>query len=84
MSLPTTQRATVLRSFDQLPEVETVPVPEATPGSAVIQVLAANVVSYMREIYNGQRNYPRKSHFPSSPLFAAAMQRIIHLVRSKR
>ena len=32
--------------------------PQPTLGSAVVRVLAANVLSYMHEIYNGTRPYP--------------------------
>ena len=39
-------------------QLETVPIPTAEPGSAVIKVLAASIVSYTREIYDGTRKYP--------------------------
>lgn len=38
--------------------VEEVPVPEAGPGVAVVKILAANVISYMDDIYGGARKYP--------------------------
>lgn len=37
--------------------IETVPIPTASEGSAVIEVLVASVISYTREIYNGTRKY---------------------------
>jgi D-arabinose 1-dehydrogenase-like Zn-dependent alcohol dehydrogenase len=37
--------------------VKNLPVPQPTPGSAVLQILSAPIVSYMREVYNGARNY---------------------------
>ncbi|KAL9624746.1 MAG: hypothetical protein Q9160_001100 [Pyrenula sp. 1 TL-2023] len=57
-SLPTTHRAIILRSLSQTPQVETVPLPPVTPGSAIIKVLATTLVAYGREIYNGKRGYP--------------------------
>ena len=56
--LPETMKALVLKSRSEPPTVETVPTPQPTVGSAVVRVLAANTLSYMREIYNGTRPYP--------------------------
>jgi NADPH:quinone reductase-like Zn-dependent oxidoreductase len=56
--LPETMRALVLKSTDQPPTVETVPTPQVTLGSAVLKVLSANTISYIRDIYNGKRKYP--------------------------
>lgn len=39
------------------------------PGSAVVCILAANVISYMRQIYNGERQY----HFPTPPIPGASV-----------
>lgn len=39
-------------------EVCEVPIPEAGPGVAVVRVLAAAILSYMKDIYNGNRAYP--------------------------
>lgn len=39
-------------------QLETIPIPSASAGTAVIKVLAANVFSYMREIYDGTRHHP--------------------------
>ncbi|ETN36681.1 uncharacterized protein HMPREF1541_08959 [Cyphellophora europaea CBS 101466] len=38
--------------------LEEIPIPTAEPGSAVVQVLAAGVISYTRDIYDGTRKYP--------------------------
>ncbi|PTB66016.1 GroES-like protein [Trichoderma citrinoviride] len=56
--LPETHRALVLHSNDTPPKVETRPVPQATPGNVVVRVLAANVLSYSREMLDGTRPYP--------------------------
>ena len=56
-TLPETMKALVLHSTDEPPKVQTVPTPQPTPGSAVVRVLAANVISYIRDIYNGKRKY---------------------------
>ncbi|TFB02891.1 hypothetical protein CCMA1212_005013 [Trichoderma ghanense] len=57
-SLPTTHRALVLHSIDTPLKVESRPLPQATPGNVVVRVLAANVLSYGREILDGTRPYP--------------------------
>jgi hypothetical protein len=57
-SLPETMRAVVVHSTSQPPTVEQVPVPKPFHGSAVVQVLRAGVISYIRDIYNGKRKYP--------------------------
>lgn len=56
--LPEHMKALVLTSRDKAPTVETVPTPQPTLGSATVRVLAANTISYIRDIYNGKRNYP--------------------------
>lgn len=56
-SLPKTHRALVLRSTTTPPSVESVPTPQATAGSAVVRILAAVVIPYMRDIYDGTRKY---------------------------
>ena len=55
--LPKTHRALVLTSRSEPLKVTTVPTPQPTPGSAIVRVLVANVISYMREVYNGTRPY---------------------------
>lgn len=57
-SLPPTHRALVLHSLDSPLKVEHPPTPQATPGNVVVRVLAANVLSYGREILDGTRPYP--------------------------
>ncbi|EME89536.1 uncharacterized protein MYCFIDRAFT_25428 [Pseudocercospora fijiensis CIRAD86] len=57
-TLPETMRALVLHSTSTPPSVEKVPCPRPTPGSAIVKILASNVLSYTREIYNGKKNYP--------------------------
>jgi len=56
--LPKTHRALVLTSTDEPPEVRVIPTPQAGPGSAVVKVEAANIISYSKNIYNGSRKYP--------------------------
>jgi len=72
--LPPTMRALVVHSTSQPPTVEEVPVPQPFHGSAVVKVLTAGVISYIRDIYNGKRNYP----FPT-PLIAgtSAIARVV-------
>ncbi|KAJ5403175.1 alcohol dehydrogenase [Penicillium cosmopolitanum] len=56
-SLPKTCRALVLNAIGERLHLETRPTPQPTSGSAVIKILAAAVLSYSRDIYNGTRNY---------------------------
>jgi threonine dehydrogenase-like Zn-dependent dehydrogenase len=53
--LPKTHRALVLPKKGEPLRVEQVPTPVATPGSIVVRVLAAPIVSYIREVYSGAR-----------------------------
>lgn len=39
-------------------QVIDVPTPRAESGTAVVRILASNIVSYMKDIYNGKRQYP--------------------------
>ena len=55
--LPKTHRALVQRVYAEPLQVEKIPTPQPTPGSAIVKVVAANVISYMSRIYNGQRQY---------------------------
>ncbi|KAK4064654.1 hypothetical protein Trihar35433_8171 [Trichoderma harzianum] len=57
-SLPSTHRAIVLHSLDTPLKVEQQPTPQVTPGNVVVRVLAANVLSYGRDIVDGTRPYP--------------------------
>lgn len=56
-ALPSHHRALILESTSQPLRLTTVPTPTAHPGSAIISVLSAGVISYQREIYNGTRAY---------------------------
>lgn len=56
--LPETMKALVVNSTSEPPTVENVPTPKPTLGSAVVRIFAGNVISYMREIYDGTRPYP--------------------------
>ena len=56
--LPKTMKALVVRSTSEPPTVETVPTPQPAIGSAVVRILFANTISYIRDIYNGKRKYP--------------------------
>lgn len=56
--LPQTHRALVLTSTSEPPAVKNISTPQPGPGSIVVQVIVANVISYMRDIYNGKRQYP--------------------------
>ena len=56
--LPKTHRALILNSTKEPPEVKVLATPQPTPGSAIVRILAANVLSYARDIYNGSRHYP--------------------------
>lgn len=75
--LPKTMRALVLTSRDQPLTVETVPTPQPTIGSAVVQILTAKIISYTREVYDGTRPYP----FPT-PIVpgTSAIGRYVHRV----
>ncbi|MCJ1315726.1 hypothetical protein MMC15_001046 [Xylographa vitiligo] len=55
--LPETHRALVLTSTTEPPTVQTIATPQPGPGSAIVKVVVANVISYSRDIYNGKRKY---------------------------
>lgn len=55
--LPKTMKALVLESTSEPPTVETVSTPQPAIGSAVVRILVANIISYMRDIYDGTRPY---------------------------
>ncbi|KAI1329279.1 alcohol dehydrogenase [Xylariaceae sp. FL0255] len=57
-TLPPTHKALVQEVYGGPLVVKTLPTPQATPGSAVIKVISAPIISYMREVYNGTRKYP--------------------------
>jgi threonine dehydrogenase-like Zn-dependent dehydrogenase len=55
--LPKTHRTLVQRIYAEPLQLQSISVPQPTTGSAIVRVLAANVVSYMADIYNGKRRY---------------------------
>ena len=67
--LPSSQRALRQLVYAEPLVVETVPTPQTTPGSAIVKILVANIISYMGRIYNGQRFYSYPT--PFTPGFAA-------------
>ena len=56
--LPKTHRALVLRSTNEPPKVEVISTPQPTPGSVTVRIVVASIVPYMRDIYDGTRQYP--------------------------
>lgn len=56
--IPSRHRALVVTKVGIDLEIQTLPTPQAAIGTAVCRVLQAGVLSYQREIYNGQRQYP--------------------------
>ncbi|KAL6719621.1 hypothetical protein ACLMJK_001542 [Lecanora helva] len=57
-NLPQDHRALVVTSTSEVPAIQNLPTPKPTPGSAIARILATNVLSYSRDIYNGKRQYP--------------------------
>ncbi|KAL9610116.1 MAG: hypothetical protein Q9167_005162 [Letrouitia subvulpina] len=53
-----THRALILSSTNAPASVENVPKPMATPGSAVVRIIVANVLPYARAVYSGNRGAP--------------------------
>lgn len=51
-------RALVQEVYAQPLQVKRIPTPQPTPGSVILRVLAAGIISYMPDIYNGTRKYP--------------------------
>lgn len=60
-----THKALVSTGYNKPLELQTVPTPTATPGTAVIQVLSTFVLSYMKDVLSGARSYPLT--FPLTP-----------------
>ncbi|KAL6246010.1 hypothetical protein RBB50_007163 [Rhinocladiella similis] len=56
-TLPTHHRALVLETLEEGFSVKTVPTPQPGPGSVVVRIIEAGVISYHRDIYNGKRHY---------------------------
>ncbi|EXJ72922.1 uncharacterized protein A1O5_04071 [Cladophialophora psammophila CBS 110553] len=75
-SIPPTHRALRQDVYALPPTVQQIPTPQATPGSAVLRVLQASVISYTKDIYNGVRKYP----YPTPlTLGASALARVMAL-----
>ncbi|KAF2811583.1 GroES-like protein [Mytilinidion resinicola] len=55
--LPPHHRALVLSTRSSGFSLHTVPIPLPTPGSAVLRILQAGIISYHREVYDGTRPY---------------------------
>ncbi|KAJ5633223.1 hypothetical protein N7490_009562 [Penicillium lividum] len=53
-----THKALVLHARDKPLVLETLPRPVPKAGEAVVQILAADIVPYMREVLDGSRPYP--------------------------
>ncbi|KAI1136173.1 putative quinone oxidoreductase [Hypoxylon sp. FL0543] len=56
-NLPAEHRALVLDTIEEGFHVKNIPTPQLDPGSAIIHIIAAGIISYQREIYNGGRGY---------------------------
>ena len=55
--LPPQHHALVLENIEDGFQLKTIPTPQPSFGSAIVRVIAVQVLSYHREIYNGKRNY---------------------------
>lgn len=56
--LPPTHKALILTQIGEPLHVATShPTPQLVPGSAIVQVLCAGILSYSKDIYNGARKY---------------------------
>ncbi|RYN15549.1 hypothetical protein AA0119_g13169 [Alternaria tenuissima] len=55
--LPSTYRALQLESVDAGLQVVEKLMPKPDPGSAIVRIEAAKILSYQREVYNGERHY---------------------------
>ncbi|EXJ80718.1 hypothetical protein A1O3_07002 [Capronia epimyces CBS 606.96] len=57
LPVPSHHRALVLETVEQGFSVQMVPTPQPGPGSAIVRIVEAGVISYHRDIYNGERTY---------------------------
>ena len=55
--LPSHHRALVLETFEAGFQTKELPTPKPTHGSVFVRVLEVGILSYHREIYNGERHY---------------------------
>ncbi|KAJ3712213.1 alcohol dehydrogenase [Lentinula raphanica] len=74
--LAETHRVLQLTSTREPLQLQVVPTPQPGPGSAIVKVLAASVLSYSEDIYNGKRQYPFPTPFVPG---ASAIGRIVAL-----
>jgi alcohol dehydrogenase len=51
-------KAAVLRSFGSSLQAETLPDPDPGAGEVVVDVAAPPVLSYAKEVFSGERQYP--------------------------
>src|SRR4051812_5442582 len=51
-------KAAILRSFGEALRIEEVSDPKPNAGDAVVQVIGAPVLGYMKDVLSGKRNYP--------------------------
>lgn len=56
-SLPSVHRALILSDRSKPLEVQTIATPQPTPGNAILRVVAARIVPYLRDVYDGTRPY---------------------------
>lgn len=66
---PKTHKALMLEEIGKPLIIKHIPVPPLTPGSAILRILSASVLSYQWDLYNGTRNYGLE--VPMVPGFAA-------------
>lgn len=57
-SIPSQHKSLVFHSTSEPLQVTTQPVPQVTSGSAIVEVIASEVLSYSKDVYNGTRKYP--------------------------
>ncbi|KAI1416185.1 putative quinone oxidoreductase [Hypoxylon sp. FL1857] len=56
-NIPAKHRALVLDTIEDGFHVKNIPTPQVGPGSAIVRITAAGIISYQREVYNGGRAY---------------------------
>jgi NADPH:quinone reductase-like Zn-dependent oxidoreductase len=53
-----TMKAAVLNTFGSPLAIETLPDPALGTGEVIVDVVATAVLSYTKEVFSGERNYP--------------------------
>ena len=56
--IPSEHKTLVFHTNTQPLQLTTKPVPEVKSGSAIVRILASNLLSYTQDLFNGKRNYP--------------------------